>query len=273
VDHGHLFYKEVTSNCYAATLYCTGFGDGTLRLYAMSSDPRLKFDDTSMTRVLYQDGQEFTAADKKGEIYALGNASLGLAGNFGDILAPLPALASSGGMVWHHWEKGLSGRLAVFSYKRSEPRTWFEQPSMYGYDEFAAPEKRAAVIAYIYGQIVIDPTDGSVLRLTEIARTPSGSVSYFGHGIGWPQPEDNVINEIRNVVEFAPVNVGPETYLCPSRRLVTSIWPLFGMTSTLDDADYMPASMSESPRDGEEAFADVTFSHYQLWEPAPGYRQ
>ncbi|HEX4154768.1 MAG TPA: hypothetical protein VHY48_04065 [Acidobacteriaceae bacterium] len=222
---------------------------------------RLKYLGTSSTEVFYRDGQEYTLADEKGEAFELGNASLGLAGVFGTVLAPLPAVVSAGKMVWSHWEQGPHGPLAAFRYERTEPRTWYDNSNLYN-----GMMKRQSTVSHIYGEIVVNPSDGSILRLVEIARTPGiyADLFPFRH----PDPE-KPISEMRNVIEYASIDVGGVRYLCPVRRIVTSLYPIVATPAQLNEPDYLKVSLSESPLFGVQPSAVVTFSGYRLWTPAP----
>jgi hypothetical protein len=223
---------------------------------------RLSLTETSTTHVLYHNGQEFTQADKRETAFALGNENLGISGTFGSVLTPVAKALAEENVVWSHWEQGMNGVLAVFRYERTEPSTWY-------FYQFGEKWKGPTVVSHIQGTLALNPLDGSILRVTEVAHDSyPTAVDLSGK---WPVTKDRLA-ERRNVVEYGPVQIGEKTYLCPVRWVVSSlrqIWdpPGVGWNSpdSADNMAYRRWHLSESPV--EEELAGVSFSDYHLWTP------
>jgi hypothetical protein len=223
---------------------------------------RLSLTETSTTQVLYHNGQEFTQADKRGDAFALGNENLGISGRFGSVLTPVAEVLAANKVVWSHWEQGAHGVLAVFRYERTEPSIWY-------FYQFGGKWKGPTVVSHIQGKLALNPLDGSIVRLTEVARDsypttvdPPGKL---------PVTKDRLA-ERRNVVEYGPVQIGETVYLCPVRWVVSSlrqIWDPRGVgwnsPDSADNLAYRRWNLSKSPV--EEELAGVAFSQYHLWTP------
>ena len=162
-------------------------------------------------------------------------------------------------MNFGHWERGPKEPLAAFEYERTEPRTWYDDEGDYGLRYVAEAVKQESTTAKISGEIVVRPSDGAIVRVTEIARTPR---RYANDDVG-------EVNEIRNVVEYAPVLVAGKWSMCPVRRVVTSLWPIPGTFPGLTEPDARVGSFSESSLDGVQSFAEMTFGMYRLWASKP----
>ena len=159
---------------------------------------------TYHAEVLYRDGGEVVHA-ATGQT---GPAAQGLTttGEFGPILNTALLDAARGKLAWSHWEQGAQGILAVFHYivpadkshyevkycciwRQNGDRVYFQQFSGY------------------QGDITIDPSKGTVLRLTLMADL---------------KPTDPLVRA-GIVVEYGPVDIAGQTYICPIRSVALSV--------------------------------------------------
>jgi len=178
----------------------------------------------SSATILYRDGSEVVRAeiaksDKKNKS-KFAEHELSTRGVFGPILSTVLADSVKGAMAWSHWEQGSTGLQAVFSYKVPQkashytvvfPSEGTEPASTFGKDSAALPadegtEKARHVPAY-HGEIAVNPTDGSIMRLTMVADLKSG---------------DPVI-KADVMVEYGPVELGGKTYICPVKSVALSL--------------------------------------------------
>ncbi|HMG84420.1 MAG TPA: hypothetical protein VK574_01680 [Terracidiphilus sp.] len=122
-------------------------------------------------------------------------------GEFG----PEPAIvllgAITGTVAFHHWEQEPAGLVAVYRYSVPEQDSKYEvNYTCNGSNAFHAQP------AY-HGSLAIDPVSGAILRLTLLADS---------------KPEDP-ISHVASVIEYGPVDIGGQTYICPIRSLAFSV--------------------------------------------------
>jgi VWFA-related protein len=126
-------------------------------------------------------------------------------GTFGPIMATVVVGATSPNSVlkWSHWEKGVNGPQAVFSYRipQATPR-FFVGFGYLAYDlVFPFNEK-----VPFHGELTVDPASGAILRLTVQADLEPRL----------PLDRSGVM------VEYTPVVIGDKTYICPARSVSIS---------------------------------------------------
>ena len=156
---------------------------------------------SSKETVLYRDGQEI-AEPKSGKHRKAKDPDLTTYGTFGPALGFVhDAISLPGALTWSHWEQGIDGKYAVFDYKISAAKSLYE---VYGccLPEGDGTQKFGKQTAY-RGEIVINPSDGAVIRLTAVAELNSFL------------PVDK--SEI--LVEYGPVEIGGRSYFCPVRSV------------------------------------------------------
>jgi hypothetical protein len=198
--------------------------------------------------VLYRGGREVVHA---GAVQS-GPQGLTTSGEFGSILGTTLLDAAQGNLVWSHWEQGAAGQQAVFRFsvpaekshydvsyccilKGNGDRVYYRQLSPYD------------------GEITIDPSNGTVLR-----------VSLKATGLKRPDP----IVKANIVVEYGPVELGGRTYICPLKGIALSLAsearPLLGGR----EEDFPPLQTSLN---------DVAFEQYHLYRASsqvlPGYSE
>ncbi len=128
-------------------------------------------------------------------------------GEFGPILSMVLADALKGKITWARWEQGSSGRLAVFRYTVPEDKSNYYVKFcciVNGYTSTGQPESQVFDERSSYhGEIVFDPSNGSILRMTlEAEMPPRGLVSNAGI-----------------VMEYSSVEIGGRSYICPAKSV------------------------------------------------------
>jgi hypothetical protein len=185
--------------------------------------------------VLYRRGKEETHSQSTQS----GPQGLTTSGEFGPILTTSLLDAAQGNLAWSRWEQGNAGPEAVFRFvvpaekshydvgycciiKGHGTRVYFQQRSAYE------------------GEITIDPSNGTILRLSLRASLKKTD----------PIVKANI------VVEYAPVELGGRTYICPVKgialSLASEVQPGFGGT----EEDFPPLQTSLN---------DVAFEQYHLY--------
>jgi VWFA-related protein len=204
-------------------------------------DRRLDYELTTADHVDFEDGKE-TTDQRKRKVKLRTQDLLTTTGTFGPILVlVLKAATSQGGVLsWSHWEKGPAGSLAVYNYvSASNMRVYGVGFCCMAIDSGMFPFSRMVPIR---GELAIDPATGHILRLTLEAdvepRLPL---------------KDSAV-----MVEYGPVDLGGEAYICPLRSVSMSrqrtLWKLgeWGLTFRV----YGPF---------KTVLDDVTFSRYHLF--------
>ncbi len=198
--------------------------------------------------VLYRKGREEVRAD------AAQSQAQGLttSGEFGPILSTSLLDAAQGHLVWSHWEQGAAGPEAVFRFTVPADKSHYEvaycciikpNGTRVYYRQFSAYN----------GEIAIDPSNGTILRL-----------SLKATGLKSTDP----IVKANIVVEYGPVELGGRTYICPLKGIALSLaseaQPLLGGRQE----DFPPLQTSLN---------DVVFEQYHLYRAdshvLPGYTE
>jgi VWFA-related protein len=164
--------------------------------------------------VYYRDGQEFLDSDagrpKTGESKSAG---LSTSGAFGPILGTTLVDASQGNLIWSHWEQGAKGPVATFRF--SVPR----QKSHYQVEFCCVSAVGQSPLFHqfsgYHGEIAVDPANGTILRLVLIADLAKSD----------PMVKSDIM------VEYGPVQIGEETYICPTRSVAISLAPAQSLRS------------------------------------------
>lgn len=203
---------------------------------------------TSVT-VLYRDGQEVVeAAGKEQAAAAVESVGLATFGEFGPILATVLSDLPGGKLEWSHWEQGASKPVAVFSFTVPKAVSHYQV-------RFCCGDARAfKQYSGYHGEITINPVDGTVLRLTLIA------------DVG----KDNPIRMAELMVEYGPIELGGQTYFCPTRSVSVSFAPEIS-TDKNTRFRSMNGNPMVAPRDIladsplQTMLNEVVFDHYHLF--------
>lgn len=148
-------------------------------------------------------------------------------GEFGSTLLIILSDSSQGKITWSHWEKTLSGLVAVFHYQVPRALSHYEidtpvertQPNG-GSNRWAMTGGIGAMMAgsksemvrtkpAYQGSLWVDPSTGTILRVSLVADLKGNST--FEHGA--------------ILVDYGPVRIADKTYICPVRSLALSSAP------------------------------------------------
>ncbi len=209
--------------------------------------------------VFYRDNREFVDAGKPKDGKAQPpDRGLTTWGEFGSILGIVTIDAAHSRIAWSHWELGAGGPEAVFHYAVPREKSHYDVKfccvaSAYGLENNLINQR-----AGYHGEITVDPSTGAVLRLTLEAD---------------PVP-DAPIARASMVVEYAPVEIGDRTYICPVRSVALALAPdakaLQNALFPGGGAGGLPplekASLTTLPRVAQRTLLnDVSFRQYHLY--------
>jgi VWFA-related protein len=161
----------------------------------------------SSITVLYREGREKveqeTAKSKKPPLEERGLTSWGV---FGPVLSTVMLDAGLNKLAWSRWENSPAGAVAVFQYSVPIEKSHYDIryccfTSAYGFEINLFHE-----FTGYHGEIAVDSSDGSILRLTLVADL---------------KPEAP-LSQAAIMVEYAPVEIGGQTYICPIRSVSLS---------------------------------------------------
>jgi len=187
-------------------------------------------DETSVV-VTYRDGQEVADAQPgNGKKVDLRGFGLTTYGEFGPILSVVIADVIHGKLYWGHWEMGESGPVAVFQYSVSQETSHFTVIG--GGNMTQSPS--------YHGEIAVDPANGTILRITMAS--------------DWKPPFQPSESDI--LVEYAPVQIGSGTYICPVRGVALSRLP-YTPGGDMDAGHYIVPTQTY--------LNDVTFTDYHVF--------
>jgi VWFA-related protein len=150
-------------------------------------------------------------------------------GEFGSTLGMILTEAAPADVKWSHWEKGAKGTLAVFRYSVPASASHFEIISSFQREASVAgtrsapdgrgvsgielrPNINSGNIEYVHtrpayhGSLWVDPSDGSVYRITMEADMSKGAP----------------FKRAAMLVEYGPINISGTTFICPVRSLAIS---------------------------------------------------
>jgi hypothetical protein len=188
---------------------------------------------TSSTMVTYRDGSEVQDTDTQpGKNQSKSPKVLKTVGEFGPILAIVMGDAMRGEVTWQRWEQGASEPVAVFRYVVPEEQS--------NYLVVLSPEDKIKDIYPGYGgEIAIDPATGAILRISVVS--------------GLPPPYQAMQTAI--LVEYAPVTIGEQSYICPVR----------GVAFTKVPVAHDAAAQAGSAVSVQTQLNDVAFTQYHLF--------
>ena len=158
------------------------------------------------TTVLYRNGQEVVDDGKVVAVASTGQQT-GLRdwGVFGAVLSTVLLDAARSDLRWSHWEQDATGKQAVFRYAVPEANSHYHVTycCVPGVDPRSDPMRPFERVVGYHGEIAVDPQQGSILRLTVEADLKSTE----------PVSMANIM------VEYASIEIGGQTYICPSRSV------------------------------------------------------
>jgi hypothetical protein len=146
----------------------------------------------SSATVSYVAGHELLGAKKDTDLYGRPPTELTSNGEFGSILVVVLLDAAKGRLVWGNWEQDTNGTNAVFRYAVRPGQSSYKVVLPHG-------TKNVSLFPAYHGEIAVNPASGAILRITAVADlTP---------------PNEHAISSI--MVEYGPVSIGGNTYICP----------------------------------------------------------
>jgi hypothetical protein len=153
----------------------------------------------SSDKVYYRGGKEVVVAIRDKQVSISGDA-LNTQGVFAETVKLVLADVLPGGIVWSHWEGGVKAPVAVFSYAVQLKR------SHYAVKIPDDPGRTPLKVAY-HGEIAINPADGTILRLTAVAKLSGNSP----------------LSKANFMVKYGPVKIGGVSYICPVKSVSLTI--------------------------------------------------
>ncbi len=205
----------------------------------------------SSATVLYRNGEEVvdTGVTTTGESEQ-DAPGLATSGEFGPIFGTVLGDAAQGKLAWSHWEQGAIGLEAVFSFVVQREKSHFEVefccvPSQTGKRVF----KR--FVGY-HGEIAVDASNGSILRLTLIADLTKAD----------PLVKSDMM------VAYGPVEIGDRSYICPIKSVSISLAP--AQTKKVLLFETQASSLIQQENEMNRAplqtmLNDVVFGQYHLF--------
>jgi len=242
-----------------ATRVTTGFAGTTMTIPRAAhnsvpvvnwvrNDQRLSPVVKSNLVVLYRNGQDTYENERKRVAVECkrSNPVSPVGGEFGEMLAAVPQIVAQGHVTWSHWERHGELLQAVFHYAAIFP---FQD------DANCPNEIKPPTGDFEYwGEITINPEDGSILRIT---RSMRGMADWLQTG----QPE---IEEHRRLASYGAVEIGGKSYICPMKAVFIGLSPALEYELPAERRYFDRLfHLSEDPV--SENLDDMTFSEYHLF--------
>jgi VWFA-related protein len=163
----------------------------------------------SRAAVEYSDGKERVEAVPVKASDKMGGPEQGLRtwGVFGPILTEVLLDAAQNQLAWSHWENGAAGPVAVFRYRVAREKSHYQVRYCCTVPKFGLETHEFQEMAGYHGEIAVDPQTGTIVRLVLQADL---------------KPEDPT-TRADLAVEYAPVELGGQTYMCPARSVSISV--------------------------------------------------
>jgi hypothetical protein len=188
---------------------------------------------TSSTTVTYRDGYEVHGTDAEpGKNQNKPVTGLTTMGEFGPILSVVMGDVLRSEVTWQRWEQSASEPVAIFRYAVSD------EQSNYLVGIPSAGKIKELYPGY-HGEIAIDPATGAILRISVVSELTS--------------PYQGMQTAI--LVEYAPVVIGEQSYICPVRGVAFSKVPVA----------HAAAAQEGSEVSVQTQLNDVAFTQYHLF--------
>ena len=168
---------------------------------------------SSSATVTYRDGSEVHGGEAPSKNEVRPSTGLTTNGEFGPILSVVIGDVLRSGAAWQRWEQGAGDPVAVFRYTVSAEQSNYLVKIPVG-------EKLDSLYPSYHGEIAIDPATGAILRISVMAELPP--------------PYQAMQSAI--VVEYAPVTIGEQSYICPVHGVAFSRVPLAHGAAAQDSA-------------------------------------
>jgi hypothetical protein len=238
---------------FFATRHTTLFSDEPERLNTLtlvgsrSQYQQFRLVGISSDKVYFRGGKEVVVGTTNKQVSSPGKA-LTTQGVFGEVMELVLSDILRSDLVWSHWEGGVDAPLAVFRYAVPLGRSHYAVAG-------ANAHGLGQHVAY-HGEIVIDPANGTILRLIAVADFNGSS----------PLLKGNVM------VEYGPVEIGGTSYICPVKSVSLIVARTFNITPNYQNR-FGPASIQPGPL--LTKVNDVQFTEYHRFRAEarilPGY--
>jgi VWFA-related protein len=163
---------------------------------------------TSSREISVRNERESQAV-KQGSAASQEQIGLSTWGEFGFLPAVILADTVKGTVAWSHWEQMAAGPAAVFHYAVPHSASHYEIVGTIAHGPKWQPADASTVrTAPAYrGSLWVDPETGVVLRLSiEIGENEVGQ-----------------FKRVAVMVQYAPVQIGDRTFICPARSLALDL--------------------------------------------------
>src|SRR5271165_1898024 len=161
----------------------------------------------SRASVQYRDGEEIVDSGMVKVSKKTADQGLRTWGVFGPILSLVLLDAAQNQLAWSHWEQGASGPLAVFRYAVSREKSHYQIRYCCVLSSYGMESNIFEEMSGYHGEIAVNPDTGTILRLKLEADL---------------QPSDP-ISRANLLVEYAPVDLGGQTFILPARSISISV--------------------------------------------------
>jgi hypothetical protein len=215
-----------------------------------AGDQSLHASETSKAPVHFLNGKEIVGGKATGG-KPQKPGILDTVGTFGPIMATVLVGTTSPNSVltWGHWEQGVNGPQAVFRYRIPQETPRFFVGFGYLADDEVFPFKEKVPF---HGEFAVDPASGAILRLTVQADLEPRL----------PLDRSGVM------VEYAPVVIGGNTYICPARSV-----SMLRQRRIMDIDEWGETFKVDAPF--ETLLDDMVFDKYHIFRSTarmlPGY--
>jgi VWFA-related protein len=158
--------------------------------------------------VEYRNGEEQVDAEPvKVSKAAAPQMGLRTWGVFGPILTQVLLDAAGNQLGWSHWEQGASGPVAVFRFGVPREKSHYQVQFCCTVAKFGLESNEFQQMMGYHGEIGVDPQTGTIVRLALEADLKAGD----------PMSQADL------AVDYAPVALGGQTYMCPVRSVSVSV--------------------------------------------------
>jgi VWFA-related protein len=206
----------------------------------------MHFLNASTATVLYRDGREVVDADGAKQKPQQVTAGLNTWGVFGPILGTVLVDAAQSKLVWSHWEQGADGLEAVFSYDVPKEKSHYEVNYCCVAEQAATASASVhpfRQLAGYHGEMAVDPSTGTIIRLTVEADMKTG---------------DPVV-KAGIVVEYGAVEIGGKKYICPVRSVSSTL------AQTLQVDSVYKFAVAHTLQPLKNSLSDVRFEQYHVF--------
>ncbi|MGD0737287.1 MAG: VWA domain-containing protein [Terracidiphilus sp.] len=214
---------------------------GDLMTKSATGDQTLHLESVKAGTVLYRNGAEAVDSEEvKGKKPKKESGSLITRGTFGPILGTviLDGAYIPGAFHWSRWEQGAGGPEAVFRFAIPHEKSHFEVNHCCRTDGTPDFQEKAPY----HGEIAIDPSTGSILRLVVESETP---------------PDSSIVRSA-TLVEYGPQDIAGKTYICPLRSVSISRGRRMVLTHEWGEDVAVPGPY-------ETVLNDVSFGDYHIF--------